>query len=68
MAVVITPTRRKYQRLARSRIELCIDALTRQLKYDVKHPDKPVFDAGGDAAVATVLTQLGNALLAKVPR
>jgi len=63
---VSAPTRRKYRGLARSRIELCRDALNRQLRYDAKHPDTKVFDAAGDTAVATVLLQLGNALAARV--
>jgi len=63
---VIARTRRKYRGQARARIEACIDFLNRQLKYDAKHPSTPVFDAAGDAAVATVLTQLGNAKNATV--
>jgi hypothetical protein len=63
---ISSPKHRKYRGLARSRIQLQIDSLNRQLRYDTKHPDKPVFDAAGDAAVATVLTQLGNALAAMV--
>lgn len=64
MSVVVRPTRRKYRGLARARIEATQDFLNRLLAYEAKHPDMLIFDAAGDAAVATVLTQLGEALAA----
>ena len=61
MAVALR-TRRKYQRTARARIELGVDALTRLLNYDEKHPAMNLFTEEQVIEVQGVITLLNNAL------
>lgn len=64
---VLVRNRRKYRGLARSRIALGIDVLTRLTTYDTTHPDKELFNDEARLAVGTVQAFLAAAMAATIP-